>query len=73
MKMLSYNVTIEGFSLYGRYVLEEEEPATDTTPAYKPFCTVLSVFIKGLDKDVYAIIDPATIHAIEAQLNREAS
>jgi len=73
MKTLPYNVTFGNLSLYGAYELEEAEPATDTTPAYKPFCTVLSVFIRGLDKDVYSIIDPAAIQAIERQLEGEAS
>jgi len=73
MKTLLYDVKVDGFSFHGTYELEEEEPATETTPAFPAFCTVLTVCLKGYAKDIFSILDPAIVHEIENILDSEAS
>jgi len=71
MPVYDYEIEQEGFLFYGSYELEPYEPTTEESPAYLPFVSVLSCYIKGLPRDAMMIIDPAIIHQIEKQLVRE--
>ncbi len=71
MPVYDYETEQEGFLFYGSYELEPYEPATEESPGYLPFVTVLSCYIKGLPRDVMMVIDPGIIHQIEKQLVME--
>lgn len=72
MKTLPFKTTIDGFVWSGLYELEPYEPADELGPALLPIATVISLFMnKGLI-DVYEVINPSIVQAIEAQLVREA-
>ena len=72
MKTLPFKRTTDGFVWSGLYELEPYEPAEGEFPALFPIATVISLFMnKGL-LDVYQVINPSIVQAIEAQLVREA-
>ena len=72
MKTLPFKRTIEGFVWSGLYELEPYEPADELGPALLPIATVISLFMNKGTLDVYEVINPAIVHIIEAQLEREA-
>lgn len=72
MKILPFKTTIDGFVWSGLYELDPYCPADELWPAWLPIATVISLFMNGGLLDVYEVISPSIVQAIEAQLVREA-
>ena len=72
MKTLPFKQTIDGFAWSGLYELDPYCPAEELWPALLPIATVISLFMNGGLLDVYEVINPAIVQAIEAQLVKEA-
>lgn len=72
MKTLPFKQTIEGFVWSGLYELDPYEPADELWPAMLPIATVISLFMNKGTLDVYGVISPSIVQAIEAQLVQEA-
>ena len=72
MKTLPFKTTIDGFVWSGLYELDPYCPADELWPALLPIATVISLFMDGGLRDVYELINPSIVQAIEAQLVREA-
>lgn len=72
MKTLPFKQTIDGFVWSGLYELDPYCPSDELWPALLPIATVISLFMNGGLIDVYEVINPSIVQAIEAQLVQEA-
>ena len=72
MKTLPFKTTIDGFVWSGLYELELYEPAENEWPAMLPIATVISLFLNKGTLDMYEVVNPAIVWAIEEQLVKEA-
>jgi hypothetical protein len=65
---IHFDEIIDGFRFTGLADKEIGEEATEISPSWPTFYTVLAIHIDGSHKDCLEIIDPAIVQRIEKML-----
>jgi hypothetical protein len=68
-----FEVEINGHTFTGLCDYEPAQTETDIDPPIAAMVTVTMLYFKGMDIECYDVVNPATIHKIEAYLVEQYS